>query len=602
MGNINYTRIILGTLRYKSAPETDIGLKVPFKQTIKEIVEYDRIRNVDLEQLFDDERQKSSIIRPTMKFSLIFQNAYTGRTNYEPFENNLYYVNELTAAANQCGANNNSNSVFWSGFPQYYEFDFIRNDNNVIGYTQPSSPNLPYLNHINFVNKSATSYNWMFYLSYGYENDYNKILSFWDTKYNRYLTWKVSDGIPIISSKGTSNGLPLISFRSPIKHGFKEGETIKFSDNFEYNSGTTQQVYSLGDGFYGSEEYVFNIVNYGFTGNTFYDGKFGTAKRVVLANYPNESTSEYYVRRNKILTNLDDAVLVKAGFEQSIFGSKRKYESSALTPNKTARVSLKEGSQSYTLSFNKDIDIKNLLDNQKRPLTELFVTVIFRGYFGWFLDDKKKIKNGYEFNLPLLPNGNPNGIWDDGNNLSNEPILTYSSFETIPGSTGFFSGPNKLKFYSTNPLTEGNIVIGDLCEWNNYTQEERVISNNYHKIKFNPRNFDISPEQPSNPLGYYYKPHHKITLRVYSDYIEETSATQIENLPSYAFYSTIQNSFIWRDLYTYGFIDSTGLGVDYPFLNGKHYPYESYFFRIIPEGTNYTEQEVINQPITDNCE
>ncbi len=337
MGNINYTRIILGTLRYKSAPETDIGLKVPFKQTIKEIVEYDRIRNVDLEQLFDDERQKSSIIRPTMKFSLIFQNAYTGRTNYEPFENNLYYVNELTAAANQCGANNNSNSVFWSGFPQYYEFDFIRNDNNVIGYTQPSSPNPPYLNHINFVNKSATSYNWMFYLSYGYENDYNKNLSAYEPINDKTLYWKVSDGIPVVTEDSTINGLTIVSFRSPLKHGLSIGEYVKLSQDFEYQSERLFQVFSLGDGFYDSDEYVFNIVNPGFTGTTFKAGNVGTAKRVVISEYENESTSEYYIRRNSILTSLDDAILVKAGFEQNIFGSKKKYESSGFTPNKSAR-------------------------------------------------------------------------------------------------------------------------------------------------------------------------------------------------------------------------------------------------------------------------
>jgi hypothetical protein len=55
-------------------------------------------------------------------------------------------------------------------------------------------------------------------------------------------------------------------------------------------------------------------------------------------------------------------------------------------------------------------------------------------------------------------------------------------------------------------------------------------------------------------------------------------------------------------LYPYGFVDSSGLGYDFPFLNGVHYPYNNYTFRIIPEGTNYTEQTIITQPITDNCE
>ena len=442
----------------------------------------------------------------------------------------------------------------------------------------------------------------MYYVSYAFENDFDKMLSAYDSINQVSHSWKVSDGIPIVCTNNTLNGLPIISFRSPLKHGISVGEFVKLSNDFEYNSGTTYQIYSLGDGFYNSEQYVFNIINPGFTGTTFLNGKVGTAKRFLLENFENESISEYYVRKNKILTNLEDAVLVKAGFEQSIFGSKKKYESSGFTPNRQARISVKEGSQSYTLSFNRDININGLVDNQKRPVSELFFSVIWRGYFGWFTDNNKKIKNGYEFNLPLLPNGNPSIWWLDSTTSTDASFLTYSFYETTAGTPPYYGGPTKLKFFYTNQLYINDIIEGDLCEWNNYTQTERVISSNYHKIKFNPENFDISAITPNNPLGYYYKPHNKLTLRVYSDYIEEADADKIFDVPDYSFYSNSQDIFIWRDLYTYGFIDTTGLGVDYPFLNGKHYPYDSYFFRIIPEGTNYTEQETINDPIIDNCE
>jgi hypothetical protein len=103
-------------------------------------------------------------------------------------------------------------------------------------------------------------------------------------------------------------------------------------------------------------------------------------------------------------------------------------------------------------------------------------------------------------------------------------------------------------------------------------------------------------------LGYYYQPHHSLTIRVYSDYIEEVSSQQINEIPNYAYYSTTSQTFRWRDLYTYGFVDSSGLGVNYPFLNGSHYPYQNYVFRIIPEGTNYVEQTSIADPTIDNCE
>ena len=47
---------------------------------------------------------------------------------------------------------------------------------------------------------------------------------------------------------------------------------------------------------------------------------------------------------------MDDAVLVNAGFDQNIFGVKKKYESSGYTPDRTARVSIKEGAQNYVRS------------------------------------------------------------------------------------------------------------------------------------------------------------------------------------------------------------------------------------------------------------
>ena len=72
MSNIIDTRVVLGSLRYKSASNTDLLFQVPLVQTSKQNVEYDRNIDVDLAQLFDDERQKSDIFRPTCKFSILF--------------------------------------------------------------------------------------------------------------------------------------------------------------------------------------------------------------------------------------------------------------------------------------------------------------------------------------------------------------------------------------------------------------------------------------------------------------------------------------------------------------------------------------------------
>ena len=599
MGNVNEIRVILGSLRYKSAPDTSFMLNVPFVQTTKESVQFERNLNIDLEQVFFDERQASTTFRPTAKFNLLFYNSYSGTSNYTPFENSMYYINENAAAISQCSSN--AQQISWSGFPQYNEFNFIRTDFNEVGYTQP--PN----NHLTFVPKSASSYNWNFFVSYAYENDYNKPLSAVEGKTGIAINWTVSDGIPFVILPTSYKGQDVVMFRCPVKHGLTKGEFVKL--DFTYNNTDLFEVYTLGDGADGSEEYVFTISDYGFTGGPMtVSGSTGTFKRVVNPSNLNESTSEYYVRRHKILTSSKDAVMVNAGFDQNIFGNKKKYFSSGLTPNNIAKIATKEGSQSYTLSFNEDIDINGLVDNQKRPVTELFMTTIWKGYFGITLGTLKSngqgynsLRQGYEFNLPLV-NGNVNSWWSV-NNSNSDTQLPVDVYNTPMGATG---GPNNspIPFTYVRSLEKDDTLDGDLCEWNDILQEERVVSKLYHKFTMNPFVFNVTqPTQvPTNRYGYYYEPHSEMKLRVYSDYIEDGNKKTIVGIPDYSYYSENQGVFIWRDLYPYGFIDSSGLGVNYPFLNGKHYPYTDINFRIIPEGTNYIEQVVVSDPIIDDCE
>ena len=607
MGNSNDMRIVLGSLKYKSAPNVDFGLNVPFVQTSKENVEFDRSLNIDLSELYDRERQQSTNFRPTCKFSVLFKNAYTGYSNYERFEKTLSYVNENAAAVLNCPINSN---VSWSGFPQYNEFDFIRTDYNFPGYTQPPDE------HIQFVSKSASTYNWNHFLSYPFENDSTKILQAIDSTTNQTLQWISSDGIPFVLYSSSIGGLGLISFRCPVKHNLTVGEYVKLS--FSYNGNDTYQVFSLGTGIDGTDFYTFNIIDIGFTGTTFNNNTSGTFKRIINIDNPIETLSSYYVRRHKIISDVNDSVLVNAGFEQNIFGTKKKYESSGYTPNRLARVSIREGAQSYTLSFNKDFDFKNILDNQKRPITKIFFTVLYKGYFGWMFGELNPsnfisyvgMKQGYEFNLPLNYNTTPptpSPWWSLANNLSNTnfPLSTYTRTQSVPAQTYVFT--------YINSFMSGDTMDGDFCEWNNYEQKERSISEIYHKLTYNPNLFNVissTNNLQGNPLGFYYKPHYELKIRDFSDYVETANPKDIVGTPDYSFFSTTDNEFRWRDIYTYGFIDNKGNGVNYPFFNDTHYPYENYTFRIIPEGTNYIESDInfyanlygAASPIFDNCE
>jgi hypothetical protein len=560
---------------------------------------------LNLAEVFDQERQESTTFRPVTKFTILFENAFTGSTTYPPFRDNLYYTNALNNAkiAYPSGISttaNNSNvppnpfnaNVPWDGFPQYPEFDFIRTDNNVPGYTIPPQ------NHILFKDVSATTYNWSHYVSYPFENVYNRTLFAVDPDTSFTWSWVASDGLPFIILNGTNAQLREISFKCPMAHGLSVGEFVQLS--ISYGNQNNFQVTSLGDSGSGSEEYIFNILNVGYTGTTFQQFTQGTFKRIINLANSGDTVSSYYIRRHKILTTSESSVLANAGFEYNIYGDKTKCEVKPLTPNQKARTSVKEGARSYTLSFNSDIDIRGLQDNQRRPLSSLFFTTIWRGYLGW----TSNMKQGWYFNT-YLQNNKPQTWWDQSNTNSNTNIPQSFYTTTLGGAT---------KFYYNELLTTGDTMDGDYCEWNNYEQLERVVSTYQHKIKYNQNWFKLDNDLPvSNQPGYFYQPHNPIQISAFSDYVEEGSGVNVVGIPDYAYYSTLSALFRWRDKYPYGYIDTDGIGVDYPFLNGKHYPYENTIFRITPEAYNIPSDyatiglvppniTTIADPIVDECE
>ena len=62
--------------------------------------------------------------------------------------------------------------------------------------------------------------------------------------------------------------------------------------------------------------------------------------------------------------------------------------------------------------------------------------------------------------------------------------------------------------------------------------------------------------------------------------------------------------FRWRDILPIGFYESEINGVDYPFVNGAHYPYTNLIFNIKPiiVDKDYTELPFLTLPTYDDCE
>ena len=557
--------IVKPDLQYKAAPNTDIGIQTELLQTQSEVVDYDRTVSLNLITVFDGERQKSTTFRPTIKISYLYENNLVGYTDYDVYKNSLVYINPEISVINGS----------WSGLPTYQEFEFIRTD---IDNKQ-----------IPFVTKSASSYNWNIVMSYPYENDYNVPMQYFFENGTSINPWKSGDGIPFYIVLGSERGLPVVQFNCPVEHGLLEGEYVELP--FTYNDVNTFQVYSLGNGTLGSDANTFNLANVGFTGTTFNTGVTGVFKRIIDVNNSGETKSRYYVRIHKIITDPHDSIITMNGFELNSFNDEGVYQFSSLTPNKIGRVSAYQSSKTYNVTLAHDLSVVNQQDNNKKPLTQIFATFQYVGYMGWF----NQLRRGWKFNM--LP-GKTNQWWSTTNNdsLETNDITGYTRTQ----------GNQVYNFTVNLPRTSGDTMYGDWCEWNEITQTERVISPYMQKLTYYQKGFTVPTTATTNPNGYYYQVHNPITLKVFSSYLETASNNLVEDVPAWAYFSNNLQQWIWREIYTYGYIDSLERGVDYPFLNETHYPFDNLQFRLYPEGASFDitqlYPDVVVDPIIDGCE
>lgn len=574
MSNPSEIRIVLGSLRYASNNDKDVWVQPPLFSNSREYVEGDRTILVDQQTVFDNERQRSDIFRLSGKITNIVNNEVSGKTSYTPYKNYLYYTNPIQNAISSI----NNPSLAWEGYPQYSEFSISRN----IGIN----------GHIPFINKSASSYNWAFYVTYAFSSTTAQTMSYTSEKFgvtnNGFLC---GDGIPYVIESGVFNGKRLVYFYCGVNHNLQAGQSVELS--VPINGKTVFTVYSLGDGTYRSEDNVFSIYDLKFNPTDVQTGTYGTLKRISNITNSGETKSIYYVRLHKILKTPDMCNISKAGFENNPFSIKKKIEYTQLTPNQTERVSIKDGTQSFSYTIDSDVDIAGLTDNNGKPITELFLTTIERGYMGWFnkpYTNQNGQPTGLEigWNFNFLNNSIDN--WWDKNSVVNKDNIPVNSYVA-----------NGQTFYYNDYLNVGEILKGDFCEYNYMEQKEYVLSRMAHKYSFNDTYF-LNNSTSNLPSGYLYNPHNPIQIRTFSDYIEFGSKNYIDNIPGYAWYSEYENSWFWRDLYSYGYIDNDGIGVDYPFINGSHYIFTNLIFLQYPVQRNLTLSLDINDLTDDNCE
>ena len=435
-------QIILPKLRYEGAPELDSQIRIGFDEDKSLLRIDDRNIVIDLTEQFATERSESLRYKLYGKLKMVFRNIYAGASPYRYLRNRLALVSD--------GSDYN-----FCGFLPYNEFAFIRDDIFYETTEEQSVNELSGFTNFNFVISGSTEhqtitaliapqFNWNIYLSYISGRDLNFPMKYTlsgDTV--PVLSFLSRDGIPF---RVTEDEYKYI-LTSPVKHGMNQGEYICINNNYYY-------INSVGNEIYRSEEYVVNILK-SQVNNTI--DTLVTGKRCTDIKDIENTTSEYYVHKHKIVTSVNDYILDKVGFESPIWEDEQKilYENAA---GENDVLVVRNRMESVLFDFKEPFILSGITNNLGYTPTELYISIIFRNGNGYF---NYPPKVGYSFHM--------HNTWidehfDDSNNVF-ETGLTYTTFNR-----------DGISFNSGNIIPEGTELYGAFVEYNHKELKERIIS------------------------------------------------------------------------------------------------------------------------------
>lgn len=576
-------QLILPSKKFFGAINEDLNLKINLDESKNLLREGDRTTILDTSVLFNKERNESTYYKIYGKLKMIFRNMYSGSTPYLPLSKNLYLVND--------------DGINFDGFLPYNEFAFIRNDikrevntplssSVLTGFTQNITIS-GQTDHIEITQTTAPYHNWNICLSYIHSSDSTYPIKYTLSGGTAY-SFTAQDGIPFLVSETKSTYI----FTSSVNHGIKEGEYIVVSGGTLNDtiplSGRTFLVTSVGNEIFNSENYVIEINKSETpTGTTLSNIILG--KRCINRNKLNETLSEYYVHKHKVLTIGDGYIIDNLGFESSIWENEKKiiFKNSSGESNK---IVFRNRMESLVYDFKTPFSLVDLKNNLGYLPTDVYVSIIFKNKNGYF-DYPYKV--GYKFNF--------HDTWVDKHFSGSTSVET-----SVPYGTFVKSG---ITFTSGSTITTGTTLTGGLIEYNKFELKERVVSDVFHKLTSPSGIFDHNQDDPStysgvsmnNKVGLYYQPHYKVKLRELSPYIETSVTNEIYGLPQNAKYFENEGLWKWRDLYDHGFIDSEGNGTNYPFINNIHYIKNdiNFYFRNEQQFTN--KQNKLKKITRINC-
>ena len=514
---------------------------------------------VDATKVFNDERQKSPYYRVIGTISPVISNCLFNLTDSANNNNNTLSVFNNTIFLDKSYP---ANSLVTDPIDITYDKSLqsnLKEKDGWFGYFDPTVQNRSLCKFIDMEPKRER---------FGFTPDV--------TQPSPVKNWELTITYPSTSETGhtlVKNGLLLLdinnalvseknmtAFSTPVRHNLSTGDIVRMYNTTGFNGEYSVVRVGLDNGDLKDYYFVLDITGGTLTQNSAF-------KKVI-----NDVESQYYFRkftkiktRENTIIEQDDYEVYPAAFSENFFND-----------------------TNYQFVFNEDIDISNLTDNLGRPLSELFLTIIKTDGNNFFTP----VKSGLE--VPYIPKLT----------TSDSPSLRY--LKQIPVINLIHNGPTTTTTQgvvgSHTPL-ESSVTIntlsfyGDVVEYNTETLNEVVLSEVMHRFNTNNRDLNqntftyidsktfttqgaVSVSQTTINMGpryegYYYKPHHRIEIRQFSDYIEQADPN-VFDIPTY---SVLENGkYKWRDLVDIGFDQGTSPRLDYPFLNNAHYSYGNYIF------------------------
>ncbi len=575
----DFIRALRGSQRYMGALDKDVVVRHSLEQTHRMLFETERNAVLNLNEQYFIEREESKTYRPYGKIKPLVDNVVSGYTSDPLMCGFQTYYYPPFPPSTASGA---------EGYPSINFFDFF-------------TPTALTTTH-NYTEPNSYKDNWLVYASYVSGNIDKSMRYYANKDTNQYINFNSRDGIAFHVRLVKINGKSALQCVCSAEHGLLENEYIEIQDSGSINTVNTNHIttinggnqvpiYSFGDEMVGSEKKIFNILLRSDVNNpnTIIGGDCGVFKRLSDPSNYNETLSRYYVHQHTILTDLDESVVDRTAFEFGIYNKRfRYYREDHSPPFGIGHEVVKNQSSSFLWNFSKDIDVTKLKDNYNRPILDLYATILVGNQTNIW--QKKKVEKKIIRGVPTLVAVAGYGMgWDwnfvpSGQTLDGYPNNFFSNLST----------PDEIP-------KKDDTFAGAFVEYNEFELKERIISEVHHALHFNE---DIFHDGKRREIidGYFYQPHYRIPIRKIANSI--STYPDYRFVPSYATFSISEQIWRWRNVLNIGFFDSDKNGVNYPFVNGAHYPYTNIDFFIKPWLVDkpFISDGIIEPLDVDDCE